>query len=136
MTRAPESARVSRVLVVDDDPVIRLLACQALAAIGMTPVEADNGQDALDAVESSPPDLVILVVELPGRDGLEICAELRELPASRDLPILIITGREDSEVIDRAFRAGATDFIGKPIDWQLLQHRVRFLMRARGPSPS
>ena len=136
MTRLPESAPVSRVLVVDDDPVIRLLACEALAAIGMTPMEADNGQNALDAIESCPPDLVILDVGLPGRDGLEICAELRELPASRDIPVLIITGREDSKLWDRAFQAGATDFIGKPIDWQLLQHRVRFLMRARGPSPS
>ncbi|MEE8166108.1 MAG: response regulator, partial [Myxococcota bacterium] len=99
-------------------------------------MEADNGQNALDAIESCPPDLVILDVGLPGRDGLEICAELRELPACRDIPVLIITGREDSKLWDRAFQAGATDFIGKPIDWQLLQHRVRFLMRARGPSPS
>ncbi len=136
MPRAPESSRGSCVLIVDDDPLIRLLACQALAAIGMTPLEAENGQDALAAVESSPPDMVNLDVELPGRDGLEICAELRALPAGRELPVLIMTGRDDSEVIDRAFRAGATDFIGKPIDWQLLQHRVRFLMRARGPSPS
>ncbi|MCH7866070.1 MAG: EAL domain-containing protein [Myxococcales bacterium] len=123
---------VIRVLVVDDDPVIRLLACQSLSAMGMTPAEAENGQDALAILENTPLSLVILDVELPGRNGLEICAEMRALAAGREIPILIITGREDSEVIERAFEVGATDFIGKPIDWQLLQHRVRFLMRAQG----
>ncbi len=132
MSRARELGQGPRVLVVDDDPVIRLLACQALQQIGMTTLEGEDGQDALISVETALPDLVLLDVELPGRDGLEICAELRRLPAGREIPILIITGHADSEVIDRAFEAGATDFISKPIDWKLLQHRVRFLMRAQG----
>lgn len=132
MSRARELGQGPRVLVVDDDPVIRLLACQALQQIGMTTLEGEDGQDALISVETALPDLVLLDVELPGRDGLEICAELRRLPAGREIPILIITGHADSEVIDRAFEAGATDFISKPIDWRLLQHRVRFLMRAQG----
>lgn len=132
MSRARELGQGPRVLIVDDDPVIRLLACQALQQIGMTTLEGEDGQDALISVETALPDLVLLDVELPGRDGLEICAELRRLPAGREIPILIITGHADSEVIDRAFEAGATDFISKPIDWRLLQHRVRFLMRAQG----
>lgn len=132
MSRARELGQGPRVLIVDDDPVIRLLACQALQQIGMTTLEGEDGQDALISVETALPDLVLLDVELPGRDGLEICAELRRLPAGREIPILIITGHADSEVIDRAFEAGATDFISKPIDWKLLQHRVRFLMRAQG----
>jgi diguanylate cyclase (GGDEF)-like protein len=132
MSEPPSTGFTQRVLVVDDDPVIRLLACEALAAIGMTAVGTDDGQDALDAVAGEPPELVILDVGLPGRDGLEICAALRELPAGRDLPILIMTGSTDSATIDRAFQAGATDFVAKPVDWPLFQHRVRFLMRAQG----
>ena len=131
MARPPESAEGLRVLVVEDDPVIRLLACEALKGIGMTTVEAENGQDALEAIAGSPPNLVILDVGLPGRNGLEVCAELRELPYGRDIPVLIMTGSDDSAMIERAFRAGATDFIAKPVDWPLLQHRVRFLMRAQ-----
>jgi diguanylate cyclase (GGDEF)-like protein/PAS domain S-box-containing protein len=132
MSEALGATQTSRVLVVDDDPVIRLLVCGALSAIGITPVEAENGHEALAIIERNPPDLMILDVELPGRDGLEICAELRERPDGRDLPVLILTGSDDSDVIDRAFRVGATDFIGKPVDLQLLQHRVPFLMRAQG----
>ena len=132
MSSAHKSRIKPCVLVVDDDPLIRLLACQALEQIGMTTLEEENGQEALISVDTASPDLVLLDVELPGRDGLEICAEIRRLPAGRELPILIITGHSDSEVIDRAFEAGATDFISKPVDWKLLQHRVRFLMRAQG----
>jgi len=121
-----------RVLIVEDELVNRLLSCEALAALGMEPLEAVNGQEALDAVAISPPDLVILDLGLPGRNGLEICAALRELPGGRDIPIMIMTGSYDSATIDRAFQAGATDFVAKPVDWPLLQHRIRFLMRAQG----
>lgn len=130
MSSSSETTSPLQALVVDDDPVIRLLASQALGAMGMSVVEAETGQEALDAVDHSTPDIIILDVGLPGRDGLDVCAELRQRPAAREIPVLIMTGRDDSEVIDRAFQVGATDFIGKPVDWQLLQHRVRFLMRA------
>jgi diguanylate cyclase (GGDEF)-like protein len=132
MSSALDSVRQPFVLIVDDDPVIRLLAGQALGAMGMLVLETETGQEALEAVRNATPDLIILDVELPGRDGLEVCAELRSLPAGSEVPVLIMTGRDDSEVIERAFEVGATDFIGKPVDWKLLQHRVRFLMRAHG----
>ena len=117
MSEAPGSVVTQRVLIVEDDPVIRLLACEALSEIGMTPVEAETGQQALDEIARSVPALVILDVGLPGRDGLEICAELRALPGGREIPVLIMTGSEDPAVIDQAFRAGATDFVAKPVDW-------------------
>ncbi len=119
-----------RVLVVDDDPFMRLLVCEALTTIGMRVEEAGEGRQALDSVRRAPPELVILDIELPGMDGLETCRALRELPGAREVPVLILTGHDDSETIDRAFEAGATDFTSKPIDFRLFQHRVRFLMRA------
>ncbi len=130
MSDRPGAAIPCRVLVVDDDPMMRLLAGRALTSIGMTVEEAEDGQQALDAIRTSAPDLLVLDVELPGQDGLQICQAVRELPGGRDIPVLILTGRTDPEIIDQAFQAGASDFINKPIDWQLLQHRVRFLMRA------
>jgi diguanylate cyclase (GGDEF)-like protein len=120
----------ARVLVVDDDPFMRLLVCEALATMGMRTEEAEEGRQALDRVRRALPGLVVLDIELPGLDGLETCRALRELPDAREIPVLILTGRNDSETIDRAFEVGATDFIVKPIDFRLFQHRVRFLMRA------
>jgi diguanylate cyclase (GGDEF)-like protein/PAS domain S-box-containing protein len=122
--------RRRRALIADDDPVVRVLAARALDAMGFEVEEVEDGEAALAAVERSRPDLAILDVEMPKLGGFETCAELRRRPASRELPILIATGMTDAESIDRAFSVGASDFIRKPIDWQLLQHRVRFLMRA------
>jgi diguanylate cyclase (GGDEF)-like protein len=117
---------------VDDDPVIRLMAGQALEAIGFLVSEAEGGQEALAEIERAPYDLVLLDVEMPGLDGFETCVALRQNSASRQIPVLIATGLTESEIIDRAFESGATDFIKKPLDWQILQHRIRFLLRASG----
>ncbi len=123
-----EAAAQQRVLVVDDEPVVRLLACEALRATGFATLEAENGEQGLACVEAQRADLVLLDVELPGMDGYETCRRMRAL--DEDLPILFATGHTDGESIDRAFEAGATDFISKPLDWLLLRHRIRFLMRA------
>ncbi len=119
-----------RVLVIDDDPVVRLLARRALEAIGFEVTEASDGPKALLEIDWSTPDLVLLDVDLPGMDGYQTCSELRRRSSARDIPVLVATGLSDLTAIDRAFEAGATDFITKPFDWQVLQHRVRFLMRA------
>lgn len=130
MSEPTYSPAPARALIVDDDPVIRVLARQALAALDFSVEEAEDGESALEALAQSPPDLVLLDVEMPGIDGFETCARLRALDVGREIPVLMATGRTDSETIDRAFQVGATDFIKKPLDWQLLQHRVRFVMRA------
>ncbi len=109
---------------------MRLLVCEALAPMGMRVEEAEESRQALERIRRAPPELVVLDIELPDLDGLETCRALRELPGAEEIPVLILTGRNDSETIDRAFEVGATDFIVKPIDFRLFQHRVRFLMRA------
>ncbi|MCP4005543.1 MAG: response regulator [bacterium] len=119
----------SRALVIDDDPVARLLAGKSLSAIGFECEEVEDGESGLSAVDRELPDLIVLDVEMPGIDGFETCSVLRERYPGEALPILMATGHTDNETIDMAFKAGATDFVKKPIDWQLLQHRVRFLMR-------
>ena len=117
-------------LVVDDDPILRAVGCEVLRTLGFEIVEAESGEEALDFATSRLPDFVLLDVNLPGRDGFSVCRELRRVPALAEVPIVVITGASEEEVIDRAFTAGATDFVHKPLDWQLTQHRVRFLMRA------
>jgi CheY-like chemotaxis protein len=118
------------VLVVDDDPVNLMLICQTMTDEGYSTVEADCGEAALKAFTECRYDLVLLDVIMPGIDGFETCRKLRALPGGARVPVLIITGLDDEQSINRAFDVGATDFITKPITWPLLGHRMRYLLRA------
>jgi diguanylate cyclase (GGDEF)-like protein len=117
-------------LVVDDDPVVRLVARERLAAVGFEVVEADGGERGIEAFESSRPGLVLLDVEMPGVDGFGVCEAIRSIGAGREVPILIMTGLDDVESIQRAYQVGATDFVFKPLNWLVLEHRIRYMLRA------
>ena len=117
-------------LVVDDDPVLRSVGSEALEALGFAIEEAESGEQAIQSVSERVPDFVLLDLNLPGRDGFTVCRAMRERQELAEVPIVVITGASEAEIIDRAFDSGATDFVHKPLDWQLIQHRVRFLMRA------
>jgi diguanylate cyclase (GGDEF)-like protein len=119
-----------RVLIADDDPSTRLIMREVLQQAGFEVIEAADGKEALHCYESSDPDLILLDVEMPHFDGFSVCKQIREKETMRKTPICIVTGLDDDESIDRAYRVGATDFIGKPIAWPVLAHRVRYILRA------
>jgi len=118
------------ILVVDDDSGHRVLAREVLERAGFKVDVADNGMDAIESVARAKPDLMILDVLMPGLDGFGVCAQLRQDPNFRDLPILMATGLEDVDSIEQAFEAGATNFVTKPINWTLLVYQVRYILRA------
>ncbi|MFZ1829789.1 MAG: EAL domain-containing protein [Candidatus Competibacteraceae bacterium] len=118
------------VLAVDDDPTITLLVSTVLEQAGFRVEQAENGRQALEVFEQTQPDAVIMDVMMPELDGFAACVELRRKPEGALTPILMMTGLDDQESINRAFEAGATDFITKPINYTLLGHRVRYLLRA------
>ncbi len=118
------------VLVVDDDRLQRSMARDALDAMGYSVAEAVDGAEALARFGEDRPDLVMLDVEMPGQDGISVCQEIRARYPGDLVPIFIITGTEEKEAIDRAYEAGATDFATKPVNWNVVQHRMRFLLRA------
>jgi len=118
------------VLVADDDPTMRLLVREALSPQGISVVEAEDGEAALEAFVRVEPDLVLLDVQMPGVDGFHACERLRTLPGARHTPIMMMTGLDDVDSIRRAYECGATDFVTKPIPWLILSHRVRYLLRA------
>ena len=124
------SARRPRVLVVDDDPTMRLLVAESLETEGLEVEEASDGPEAIRLFRAHPPDLVLLDVRMPGSDGFSVCEEIRKGPIGVDVPVVIVTGLDDVESIRRAYEAGATDFVTKPIPWLVLSHRVRYLLRA------
>ena len=119
-----------RVLVVDDDPGGRRLTRATLVKAGFVVIEAGDGQQALDALRALLPDLVLMDVSMPVMDGFTACAELRRLPGGNRVPVVMMTGLDDVKSIERAFEVGATDFITKPINWTILAHRVRYMLRA------
>jgi diguanylate cyclase (GGDEF)-like protein len=118
------------VLVVDDDSGGRRLTRATLTKAGFAVSEAGDGQAAVDALRARMPDLVLLDVSMPVMDGFTACAELRQLPGGERVPVVMMTGLDDTASIERAFEVGATDFITKPINWAVLPHRVRYMMRA------
>jgi CheY-like chemotaxis protein len=124
------TARGPLVLVVDDDITIRILARESLEQAGFEVEEAENGLFALSALERFQPDIVLLDVVMPEMDGFSVCANLRSRPEGSLLPVLMMTGMDDSASINRAYEVGATDFITKPINWLILKHRVQYMLRA------
>jgi len=123
-------APVARILVVDDDLTARSVVAHLLTRDGHEVIQAADGESALRAFAESPPDLVLLDVVMPGIDGFETCARLRTLDPLEDVPIVMLTGADDYEAIDQAFRARATDFMSKPLNPRLLLQRVRYALRA------
>jgi len=130
MTDSSSPSTHSRILIVDDGATIRMFVRQALEQAGFIVEEAENGRQALELFARTCPDLVLLDVIMPEMDGFRTCAALRQTARGEHLPIVMLTGLEDEASIDRAYEVGATDFITKPINWVLLGHRVRYLLRA------
>ncbi|RMG86551.1 MAG: response regulator, partial [Candidatus Dadabacteria bacterium] len=128
MTRDGEPP--ARVLVADDDPVDRLLAEEVLLAEGYEVACAADGEAAWEACRKSPPDLLVLDLLMPGLDGFEVLGRLRAEAWGRDVPVLVLTGLDDTEAIERAYRLGATDFAPKPANWLILAQRLRYMLRA------
>jgi diguanylate cyclase (GGDEF)-like protein len=127
VVRAPEEQRV---LVVDDDDDARAEAAAALRAVGFCVDEAANGLDALKIFRDRRPHFALLEVMMPFMDGFSTCRAMRELPGGNDASIVMMTDLDDLESLQFGYDAGATDFITKPINAMLLQHRVKYMLRS------
>jgi CheY-like chemotaxis protein len=118
-----------RILFVDDDPIMREFAVVHLSTDKAEVTVGCDGLEALAAVEAEDFDIVLMDLEMPNMDGFEALARMRSDERTRRLPIIVVTGREDVGAIDRAFQAGATSFLSKPINWRLLSYQVRYVHR-------
>jgi len=130
-SRTSGALRGESVLLVDDDPVARLLTTAALTERGWRVTEVDSGVKALERFTHEVPAVVLLDAMMPGMDGFTACERLRRLPGGLHVPILMLTGLDDELSIARAYEAGATDFFVKSTNqWTLLSERLRYLLRA------
>ena len=126
----PDQQNTPLALIVDDDAVNRLMARAALESAGWSVEEAENGREALAVFQQVHPDVVLLDIMMPEMDGFAACAALRKLSGGEHTPVLIMTGLDDYDSITKAYDAGATDFLTKPLNGLLLTHRVRYILRS------
>jgi two-component system cell cycle sensor histidine kinase PleC len=120
------------ILIVDDDPVFRSLTRDSLTDTGLAVIEAADGGEALSRCHEFDPSLLLVDAVMPNLDGFALCRELRSRDATRRTPIVMVTGLQDHEALDRAYEAGATDFIVKPVECGSLAQRVRYVLRNAG----
>ncbi|MGM0615457.1 MAG: putative bifunctional diguanylate cyclase/phosphodiesterase [Pseudomonadota bacterium] len=125
-------APAQTLLVVDDDPTVRLLTSSGLKKRGYQVIQAVDAEQALRLMQENSPDLALVDVSMPGRNGFEFVQAVRNGEAGtahRERPLLMLTGSDDVKSIDQAFTSGATDFITKPINLPLLVERVKYALR-------
>jgi signal transduction histidine kinase len=118
------------ILIVDDDPVVLSLMRASLEDAGFDVIEAADGEEAWSICAAHTPDLMVVDVVMPRMGGFELCRKLRQHDQWASTPILMMTGLDDVPSIMEAYDAGATDFIAKPVQWLILNHRVRYMLRA------
>ena len=127
----PDSNSAPVALIIDDDAMMRLLLRETLNKEGFAVLEADNGQDGLHLCSRERLDLVLLDVVMPDVDGFSVCRGIREtFDGKRQIPIVMMTGLDDIDSINRAYELGATDFVTKPINWTILGYRLRYILRS------
>jgi len=129
MINTDEQIGVPKILVIDDDPITRLMLVKTLTKSGYEVEEADGGITGVEKVSSFLPELILLDVMMPDMDGFETCDEIRKIRSYSETPIIMLTGLNDESSVDRAFDIGANDFVTKPINWSLLVKRVKYLIR-------
>jgi diguanylate cyclase (GGDEF)-like protein len=125
-----EKNRASRLLVVVDDQTFLLMIRKVMSNSGFIVVACNNGQDALEICRDITPDMILMDVCLPGASGIEICRQIRQTTDYATLPILLVTANSDREIVRDGYEAGATDFLTKPLDWNLFTHRAEYLVQA------
>ena len=120
-----------RILIVDDEETIRHALQRMLRPLEVETLTAANGEEALTVFRDRQPDLVLLDIVMPVKNGFEVCAELKSDPETRLTPIVMVTSSSAPENKVRGIEVGADDFISKPFDWAELTARVRSLLRLK-----
>ena len=135
MLPAPASLSKPYVLVVEDEAALATMLRYNLEKQGFRVEEAVDGQEALTRISEGVPDIVLLDWMLPVMSGIEVCRQIRRRPATRDLPVIMVTARTEDQDAVRGLNTGADDYITKPFNMDALLARMRALLRRAGAVP-
>jgi len=125
-------SKSASILVVDDEPEIRRYLADELASFGHRIVMAESAKDALGLLATTPVDLIVSDVNMPGMSGIDFCAAVKADPALQTTPVILLTAASDLETRLAGLQAGADDFLTKPVDRLEIRARVGVLLRVKG----
>ena len=121
-----------KILVVDDDPTMVKLINVNLKLNNYSVVEATSGEQALAVLSNEPLDLVVLDIMMPGTDGYGVCNELKSDPATANIPVIFLTGKDRNDDMGRSFKVGGDMFIKKPFSCERLLEIVNIILMSTG----
>lgn len=123
------------VLIVEDDSSVCELLFSCLSKAGYRVSIAHSGETSLSHIEEDPPDVIVLDLNLPGMNGLDVCRAMRRDPWMSRIPVLMLTGQAEEDDVVAGLEVGADDYMTKPFSPKLLTARVKALLRRRGSNP-
>lgn len=119
-----ERSQPVKVLVVDDETLVRTMMCDGLQAIGYTPLAASSGEEALQTVRAERPACVLLDIMMPDLDGYDTCAAIKADAGTASLPVLLVSATTDARVMQHAERVGAAAVLRKPVRMDELRRAI------------
>lgn len=131
LAQLPAAKRMHKILIVDDEPLIRLFVKAVLENDRIHCDEAENGRIAMEMLKANPYDLVILDIDMPEMTGTEVCKRLREQPPCEHLKIIMCSGRASSDDLAHMMETGADDYLAKPLSASRLQARASSALRLK-----
>ncbi len=122
---------MNRILVVDDDPANLFLMKQLLTSKGFEVITVGDPYQVMDQVRSVAPDMILLDIMMPGKDGITLLRELKSLKETESIPVIMVTARDDSQMLATALNAGASDYVRKPVDTVELMARIDGVLKLK-----
>jgi DNA-binding response OmpR family regulator len=120
-----EAIRAPQIMVVDDDQDTVTILARHLQREGFVPIEANSGAQCLKLVHENEVDVILLDLMMPGMDGFQVVKELRSDPMTAEIPVIMITARDDLDARAEGMRLGVSDFLAKPVFRRQLASRIR-----------
>ena len=118
-----------KILIIDDDKIIRSIVSKALEKSGFVALSATNGSEGLEIAQKDSPDAIVLDRTMPGMDGNEVLEKLKENPETKNIPVMILTGRSSGLDISSSMQLGALDYVVKPFDEENFIIRIKNLVK-------
>jgi two-component system cell cycle response regulator len=125
-----QSDRIAQIMVVDDDPDTVSILARHLQREGYDAIEAVSGAECIRLARERPVDVILLDLMMPGMDGFDVCRALKEHPKTAEIPIIMITARDDLDARAEGMRLGVSDFLAKPVFRRQLANRIRAQLEA------